>query len=513
VILYSDPADDGAIRGDVWPTGYWRGDQTPQRGNAKYSWFWHGDPLTPGQPALAGVARLDPKSAPTLPKIPVAVLSSGEARHLLSALGGPAAPEGFRGGVKADYRVGPGPARVRLAVRMQDGLRPIRNVVARLRGSEQPERMILLGAHHDAWTFGGVDPGTGAAALLEVARALGQLAASGWRPKRTIGIAFWDAEEYGLIGSTEYAEHKRRELQEQLMTYVNTDMYMAGRFDPGGVPSLRDLVIAVARDVPQGTSNVYEQWRDVEVRPVTDGSRPDAASFQPDLKTLGSGADFVPFQDHLGVPTLSIEFIGANGYGFGTYHSNYDTRAYAERVADPGFTQGVTLSRVLGTLAMRMAGADVLPFRYSHYAAQLGTDLTRVGDRAGEAHRARLADLIARVARIRQAALTLERVIDDGLASRRLPDARTASLNDRLARLEQQLTDDEGDSDTRWYRHVVHGWNIYSLYDGQPFPGIESAIQSNDPARIAHQLGRLDRALQRMLAEIEEAIGEAGAGQ
>jgi N-acetylated-alpha-linked acidic dipeptidase len=405
-----------------------------------------------------------------------------------------------------DYRMGPGDSRVRLHVEMDEGLRPIRNVVARLRGAVWPDRMVLLGGHHDAWTFGGVDPGTGAAVLLEVARGLGRLASTGWRPRRTIALAFWDAEEYGLIGSTEYAEHKRRDLQEQLITYVNTDMYMTGRFDPGGVPSLRDLVVDVARDVPEGEASVYDRWRDGEWRRQGSGRQaapPD--SFEVDLKTLGSGADFVPFQDHLGVPTLSVEFIGANGYGFGPYHSNYDTRAYVERVADPGFAQGTVLARLLGTLAMRMAGAEVLPFRFSHYAARIQADLAAVGKRLPASDQGAMAGLSMLAGRIRETAVALEQDIDRGLATGRLPDSRTPELNDRLARVEQRLTDDDGPAASRWYRHVIHGWNIYSLYDGQPFPGLEDAMRSTDASRLAHEVSRIDRALQRMLNELASA--------
>ncbi|MBL8960719.1 MAG: M28 family peptidase, partial [Gemmatimonadetes bacterium] len=325
IVLYSDPADDGFARGAVWPPGYWRGEQMLQRGNAKLSWYFHGDPLTPGVAATAGAPRLDPSRAPTLPKIPVVAISWGEARHVLAALGGAEVPPAFVGRVPGvTYRTGPGPAALRVRVRMDDGLRPIANVVATLRGRTQPERVILLGGHHDAWTFGAVDPGTGSAALLELTRVLGRMARTGWRPERTIQVAFWDAEEFGLVGSTEHAEHFRDQLKERLIAYVNIDMYMRGRFDPGGVPSLRDFVADVARSVAADSGNVFDGW-------AAEAARREAGS-APDLKALGSGADFVPFQDFLGVPTLSIEFIGANGYGFGTYHTNYDSRAYVERV-------------------------------------------------------------------------------------------------------------------------------------------------------------------------------------
>ncbi len=472
LILYSDPEDDGELKGPVWPRGYWRGGDMLQRGNAKMSWFWHGDPLTPGVAATPDAKRIDAKMAPTLPKIPVVVISANEAAALKSAMTGS----------------GPEPATVQIAVEMDQRLRPIYNVVASLKGRDQPDRRIMLGTHHDAWTFGGVDPGTGAAALLEVAKGLGALAKSGWRPARTIDIAFWDAEEFGLIGSTEYAEQFRAMLQEQLIAYVNTDMYMKGRFDAGGVPSLREFVTEVARDLP-GT--------------ITQAS--DERSLP--WKALGSGADFVPFQDHLGVPSLSIEFIGANGYGFGTYHSNYDSRAYVEQVADPGFEQGVAMVRVLGTLALRLSNADILPFRFADYAERLKQGVANI---LSEVHEAKIAVEIeawlARIKEIAAAATQLESAIDRRLQAGGAGDF--AALNDRLARLEQKLADDDGAPASRWYRHVFYGWNIYSLYDGQLFPGLADALRLRDAERVTHESARITRAFDRMHAELTAALTE-----
>lgn len=503
LMLYSDPGDDGETKGPAWPDGYWRGEHMVQRGNAKYSWFWHGDPLTPGVGATKDAPRLAENAAPTLPKIPVVAMSWGEAQHVMAALGGPDAPARFRGGLKTPYKVGPGPAAVRLRVNMDQGLRPIYNVVASIRGSGTPERAVLFGTHHDAWTFGGVDPGTGATALLEVAKGLGQLVKSGWRPARTISFAFWDAEEFGLVGSTEYAEDLKATLQEQLIMYVNIDMYMKGRFDPGGVPSLSAFVADVAKDVPEGTSTVFERWQ------ATEAARQkvaDASAFTPDLKPLGSGADFVPFQDHLAVPTMAIEFIGENGYGFGTYHTNYDSRAYVETIADPGFVQGVLMSQVLGTLALRMSEADVLPFRFSHYV----TALTRAIDDADAwatvaGMPAESAGLRARAQSAAAAAGDLESAIDAALAAGTLTRASAGALNDRLSRMEQTLADDDGAPDTKWYRHVFYGWNIYSLYDGQPFPGLAEAFRVKDAGRVRHETGRIERALDRMAAELAAA--------
>ncbi len=500
LILYSDPGDDGEAKGPAWPKGYWRGPQMLQRGNAKYSWFWHGDPLTPGVGATTDAARIAEATAPTLPKIPVVVVSWGEAQQLMAALGGPNAPARFQGGLRTPYKVGPGPTAVRVEVDMDQGLRPIYDIVASIKGTQMPERSILFGTHHDAWTFGGVDPGTGTTALLEVAKGLGQLAKTGWKPSRTISFAFWDAEEFGLVGSTEYAEALKTQLQEQLIMYVNIDMYMKGRFDPGGVPSLAAFVADVAKDVPEGDATVFEHWKASE---AARQKVADTSTFTPDLEALGSGADFVPFQDHLAVPTMAIEFIGDNGYGYGTYHTNYDSRAYVEQIADPGFTQGVLMAQVLGTIALRMSEADVLPFHYSHYVTKLRAALDDAGGWAtGAGLPADLAPLRAAVGASATTARELEEDIARGLSSGRLTRTTASALNDRLARLEQALADDDGAPDTKWYRHVLYGWNIYSLYDGQPFPGLAEAFRVKDAARVTHELGRIQRALDRLHREL-----------
>ena len=510
LVLYSDPADDGAAKGPAWPDGYWRGPDMLQRGNAKLSWFWHGDPLTPGVGATAEAARLDPKTAPTLPRIPVVVVGAREAAHVLSALTGPERPSAFRSAIDGATRVGPGPATLRVSVGMDQGVRPIYNVVASLKG-QTPDRVVLFGTHHDAWTFGGVDPGTGATAMLEMAKGLGRLARSGWRPQRTISMAFWDAEEFGLVGSTEYAEALRAQLQEQLVMYVNIDMYMKGRFDPGGVPSLRAFVADVVKDVPAGNSSVYDQWQQAEWTRTPETRRAGSVTtFEPALKPLGSGADFVPFQDHLGVPTMAIEFIGENGYGYGTYHSNYDSRAYVERVADPGFTQGVLMSRVLGALALRMGQAEILPFRFSDYAVTLDDAITLADGWAREAAiPIDVTTLRGKAAAVRQSATALETAVDASLAASAPAAPTRAVLNDRLARMEQLLADDDGAPDSKWYRHVFYGWNIYSLYDGQPFPGLAEALRLRDSTRVSREVGRISAALDRMQAALAAGLSEA----
>jgi N-acetylated-alpha-linked acidic dipeptidase len=509
VLLYTDPADDGFVRGDTWPSGYWRTAEQIQRGNGKYSWHWHGDPLTPGVAAVKGASHIDPATAPTLPRIPAAVLSWGQAIRILQRLDGEPGPAAFRGALPIDYKLGAGGVRVHLRVRMKDEWRTIRDVVAHVPGARLNDRGVLLGTHHDAWTFGGVDPGTGTATLLELARALGALRRAGWQPERTISLAFWDAEEFGLIGSTEYAEQRAAALRAGTICYINTDLYTNGRLDAGGAPSLRDFLVDVAKDVPDGTGSVYDAWLADERSRVAADKR-DAPGFEVDLKALGSGADFVPFQDFLGLPTLSIEY-SATGYSYGPYHSNYDTRRFVERVTDPGFHRGAQLARLLGTVALRLGQSQVLPFRFSHYAQRLDefvTPLSHPERSEGSAVRLEFTPLQAAVARVRREASALEQRIDAYTASRRASRG-SPQLNDLLARLEQRLLDESQPPDRRWYRHLVYGWNIYSLYDGQPFPGLADAIRRNDVAEAKRELVKITAAVNRMADGLTEAAALA----
>ncbi len=451
VILYSDPEDDGAGRGLTWPEGPWRGDEQIQRGNAKFSWFWHGDPLTPGEPATRDARRLSPKTAPTLPSIPVAPISAREAAKL---------------------RV-PG-ATVRLSVTMNDGETAIRNVIAKIPGTEVPERWVMLGTHHDAWTFGGVDPGSAAASLLEVARALQASTDTGWRPRRSIVFAFWDAEEYGLVGSTEFAEDHIEELREKVAVYINTDMYNGTRLVAGGTPTLQDFVETLVADMPE-----------IEL-------------VQEELNALGSGADFVPFQDYVGLPTLSLEFLFEGGWGFGTYHSNYDSRYWMTRHGDTDFEQGALLAQLLGKTAIRLATASVLPYRFSYYGGKMSEFVDLAESWGDGTHR--FEALRVRAKEIERKSVELERLISETRTP--LPPG----LNDGLMRLEHALIDETEPADERWYRHVIYGWNIFALYSGQPFPGLAAAITRGSDADIAREAARIERALSRLAAEVDALI-------
>jgi N-acetylated-alpha-linked acidic dipeptidase len=508
IIIYSDPADDGFSRGLAWPEGPWRAGFQNQRGNGKYSWFWHGDPLSPGYASTRDANMMEAASAPTLPRIPAVVLAWREAEKILRRLEGPRVPEGFQGGLPFIYRLGPGPAEIKLDVQMDAGRQPIRNVIARLTGRD-PDRWVMLGTHHDAWSFGGMDPGSGLTAVFEVARNLAALKRTGWIPARTIVFTVWDAEEFGLVGSTEYAEDMARELREKAVLYVNTDLYMQGRFDGGGTPSLRDFVVQIARDVPdfRGSGSVYEGWRaDQWRRAPAERQRMGEVRFEVELAALGSGADFVAFQDHLGLPTLQLEFDFAGSYG--TYHSNYDTRWFVERLSDPGFAVGRTLARMLGLSLMRFAQAPILPFRYEHYGRKLiefldaAATWSMVEGRAVVTLNLKTTRQLA--VKIADRAAALDREIEAKLASGSLDERQVRTLNERLVRLEQDLLDESEPADKRWYRHVIYGWNIYSLYEGQPLPGLAEAIRLRDQSKVAREIARIESALTRMLAGLSQ---------
>lgn len=465
ILIYSDPADDGFAKGDPWPKGPWRPASWIQRGNAKYSWFFHGDPLTPGRAATSDAERLDPSAAPTLPRIPALPISSAAAEPILRALQGPVVARGAQGALPFTYHTGPGPVAVELDVAMDAGLREIANVLGRLPGREEPDREVMLGTHHDAWSFGGVDPASSAAVVLELARGFAERAKAGQSLRRSLVFAFWDAEEFGLIGSTEYAEDEGERLRREVVAYVNTDYFLPGELKAGGSAALNELVAGVAGD-------------------------PSLV-----LDPLGSGADFVPFQDHLGLPTLSLELGKDPTYG--AYHSAYDTASYFERLIDPGWRQGQRLFDLIGATLERLAEAPVLPLRFTRAADVIETALQPI---AGPD----LGTTRARVSELRDTA----RGVEAALAARdpgAFPLAKRRALNDHLKRAETVFAD--GAPEGEWYRHAVYGWNIYALYSGEMLPDLAAAARRKDDAAIARERERLERALAASAAELRAAAG------
>ena len=382
VIIFSDPADDGWKRGDKYPRGPWRPDTGAQRGSVGYMFEFAGDPTTPGiaaVPSLPDSKRIPPQQSAQMPKIPTTPLSYADAWPILEHLGGPESPREWQGALPFTYHVGPGPAKVKIHLKQDYQYRTIWDVIGRIRGSELPDEWVVAGNHRDAWVYGAVDPNSGTAAMLESVHGIGELLKSGWKPKRTLVFGSWDAEEEGLIGSTEWGEEHAEELK-RAIAYFNMDVAVSGpKFGASAVPSLKQFLREVTKAVPSPAGGtVYEAWRrsnqagSESFNPQeTSGStfRPPAAQARPDAAVgdLGSGSDYTVFLQHLGVPSTDIGSTGS----YGVYHSTFDDFNWFKKFGDPEFVYEQEMARVYGLEAVRMADADVLPFDYEEYGKEI----------------------------------------------------------------------------------------------------------------------------------------------
>src|SRR5262245_1576175 len=364
-LIYSDPGDDGYAGGSVFPNGPMRPAQGVQRGSGADMPTFPGDPLTPGVGATKEAKRLELRDAPTLTKIPVLPISYGDAQPLLAALGGPVAPSNWRGGLPITYRLGAGPARVHLKVKSEWSLKPLYNVIAKLPGTTEAEQWVIRGNHHDAWVNGAEDPISGLVPELEEARALGELYKQGWRPKRTIIYAAWDGEEPGLLGSTEWVEAHAADLSQHAVAYLNSDTNGRGFLYAAGSHALEKFINGVAKDIEDPETRV-SVWRRSQAGRIALGDA-DARS-QEDLRidALGSGSDYTPFLQHLGIASLNLGFGGEDDGGI--YHSIYDDFYWFTHFSDTSFVYGRALAQTMGTAVLRLANADVLPFAFTNLA-------------------------------------------------------------------------------------------------------------------------------------------------
>lgn len=499
-IIYSDPRDDGYFQGDVYPAGAYRSEHGAQRGSVADMPVYSGDPLTPGVGATKDAKRLDRSEATTLTKIPVLPISYGDALPLLRNLGGPRVPEEWRGALPLTYHMGPGPARVHLKVEFDWNLAPAYDVIARLRGTDLADQWIIRGNHHDAWVHGANDPVSGMVALMEEARAIGELAKSGWRPRRTLVYAAWDGEEQGLLGSTEWVEAHLPELREHAVVYLNSDSNDRGFLEAAGSHTLERFVTEVARDVedPQRNVPVLERWRARQLLEAEDAAERKEIRERSliRLRALGSGSDYTPFLQHAGIASLNISYGGEGEYG--VYHSAYDSFDHYIRFGDPTFAYGIVQAKTTGRMMLRLANADFLPLEASTLAATAATyldDVTKLAERTR-------ADVEERNRQLRDR--TMELAADPTkpfIAPPALPAApflefaplrnalerlrksaaaydRGDSRDDRIAmRLERALTRDEGLPQRPWYRHHVYAPGLYTGYGVKTFPAVREAIE------------------------------------
>jgi N-acetylated-alpha-linked acidic dipeptidase len=524
LIIYSDPADDGYMQGDVYPNGPWRPETSAQRGSVEYLFEYPGDPLTPGQPSIPGTPRIRREEATNLPHIPVQPISYGDARRLLEPLRGPLRPKDFQGGLPFAYHVGgTNDVRVHLKTEMSFETRTIWNVVARIDGNEERDRWIIMGNHRDAWTFGAVDPNSGTTAMLEAARGFGQLLKSGWKPRRTILLCSWDGEEQGLIGSTEWAEELAAELKEKAVAYLNMDAAVSGaNFGASSVPSLWRLIRSATRDVrdPKTGKTIYEAWQDRtrEQRPtpeLTDPSGTDTPIAEARIGSLGSGSDYTPFLQHLGVPALDMSFGG----DYGVYHSAYDSFYWMSKFGDPTFQYHTAAAQLWGTIALRLANARGLPFVYTDYANQLRDFLTEVERAAtarklagafdGRALREVINDFNVEARKIeeRQQSLVAEiertRVQANDSYTRAI--ARLQRINDALLAAERALTDARGLSGRSWYKHQIYAPGYYTGYAAQPLPDLRQAVDNSKAEDAREAAVRITEAIRRATDVLKRA--------
>jgi N-acetylated-alpha-linked acidic dipeptidase len=532
-LIYSDPADDGYGPGAVFPEGAFRPRDGVQRGSVADMPFHPGDPLTPGVGAVPGAERLPLSAAATLTRIPVLPISYADATPLLSAIQGPVAPPEWRGGLPLTYRIGPGPARVHLKVRSDWRTRPLYDVIATIPGTAAAGEWIIRGNHHDAWVNGAEDPVSGQMALLEEARGLGELLRRGWKPRRTIIYAAWDGEEPGLLGSTEWAETHADELDRHAAVYINTDGNGRGYLGMGGSSSLEHFINAVARDI-QDPETGLSAWKRLQLNQIRFGKKEERreARERSDLRLdpLGSGSDFTPFLQHLGIASLDLGYGGEDDGGI--YHSIYDDFWWYTHYSDTSFVYGRALAQTVGTAVMRLADAELLPIefkgladnvqRYADEVAKLVeerretvTERNRQLDEgvypatsdprlatvppdreAGPPH-LNFAPLQNALDSLRRSAARYDSVFaavgqGDGKAYER---AAAAGVNARLLQSERRLTSPEGLPNRPWFRHLIYAPGFYTGYAVKTLPGVREAIEQKNWGLAEAEVERVAGAL------------------
>jgi len=503
LILYSDPAADGFIQGPVYPDGPWRPADGIERGTTLYLFNYAGDPLTPGWAATEKAHRLDPADAYNIPHaVPTTPLSYGDAAKLLQAIGGPEAPVEWQGGLKdarwADYggtpftyHVGPGPARVHLKLDIEYQIKPVWDIVVKFPGSKYPDQWVVLGTHRDGWTYGTGDSNSGFVMMMELARSLAELQKQGWQPERTIVLAGWDGEEYGQLGSTEWAEEIGQQLGKNAVTYIELDSAGAGvNFWAAGVPSLDNLIRDVTREVEEPRTpgqSVYEDWVERTGQSV------------PAIDRLGGGFDYEVWIDHLGIPTIQMSF---DYPGAGNYHSTHDDLYFAERWGDPGYLHHAAMAKLAGITAMRLASADIMPFEYSNYAGEVSGYLAELNARLKTQHPDSALSFereLAQACAWGVAATVLEartEAILEGNSS--IPPAlsrQVAFINERLMQQERDLTQPKGLPDRPWFRHVIYAPGLYTGYGVQYLSALEDSIAAGDWAKVRNYAALLNNSL------------------
>jgi N-acetylated-alpha-linked acidic dipeptidase len=510
VIIYSDPKDDGYYRGDAYPKGPWRPATGVQRGSVGYMFQFPGDPTTPGiasTPSLPDSKRISPADSEQLPKIPVTPLSYADAAPILEHLGGPASPREWQGALPFTYHVGPGPSKVKMHLKQDYQFRTIWDVIGKIRGISAPDEWVVAGNHRDAWVYGAVDPNSGTASMLEAVHGLGSLLKSGWKPKRTIVFGSWDAEEEGLIGSTEWGEDHAQELG-NAAAYFNMDVAVAGKkFGASGTPTLKEFIREISKAVPspQG-GTVYMAWKKASQPNEANRSQetatfrapPNAAQSDVPVGDLGSGSDYTVFLQHLGVPSTDMSSSG----DYGVYHSTFDDFTWFKKFGDPDFVYEQEMARMFGMEVLRMSDVDVLPYDYETYGkeilAYIDAAQSKSKDRFG--HSRTEPDFSPAL----QAARHLQEAGAKILQKQRKLPGAPDRLNAALRQAERALLIPEGLPNRPWFRHAIYAPGQYTGYAAVVIPGVNEAIDRGDLNRTTQQIAVLAAALNRAAAVLQQ---------
>ena len=542
-IMYSDPKDDGYVVGDVYPVGPYRNEYGIQRGSVLDMPARPGDALTPGYAATKDAERLSIDDAPTIMKIPVMPISYADALPLLKAIKGPVVPDSWKGGLPITYHIGPGPAKVNLHLEFDWSLRTAYNPVGRMIGSVYPDEWIMRGNHHDGWGHGASDPISGMVSLMEEARAIGELTKTGWRPKRTLIYAGWDAEEPGLLGSTEWVEHNLKDIKENMVVYINTDGTGAGYLSMGGSHSLEKFVNEVIRDVKDPVHDVSLDSRlrsRMRVREFNVGaSELNEESERTDLRiyAMGAGSDYTAFLHHAGVPALNMAFGGESGGG--AYHSLYDTYEYYKRFSDGDFIYGTTLSKVNGRLVLRLSEADILPFRFVNMVENIGKFIeenkklsltveqsTKLRnklldnndfvisrnpnktylqpERLGQVPEFDFKPLDDAFARLSSSAWKYEEVLLK-FKKGSLSAEKKSEINALLRKVDQAFTNSNGLPRREWFRNMLYAPGYYTGYGVKTLPGIREGLEERKWDEVRLYINEVAKALDRASNNINSA--------
>lgn len=501
ILIYSDPAEDGYKKGKVFPEGPWGPESHIQRGAITYDFIVPGDPLTPGWASLPGAKRIPIEEARSVPKIMAVPLSWRDAKPLLENMGGPVAPRNWQGGLPIKYRLG-GKAQVHLRVEMDTRVMPYYVVESRIRGAQHPDEWIVLGNHHDAWEFGGVDPSSGTASMMEMTRAFGELLKQGARPNRTLVFCSWDGEEVGLTGSTEWGEQFENDLKLKAIAYLNVDSSASGPdFDGSAVASLAPVLLETTKTFqdPATGSSLYEAWRksterkrheDRETEPVTDANLVDVR--------IGSGSDHTVFLNHDGVPVVGLQFDGP----YGVYHSAYDNFYWMNHSGDPGYRYHTLMSQFWGVLAMRLANSEALPYDFAEHARKLREFVSEIQNKNGAQQNLDVQPLLSSIAEFEAEGRNLNDAVASVLNGKS-DSAALNALNQQMMKVERNWLLPEGIPGRPWFKHMLYAARF--TYAHLELPGLTEAVEKGDWNTAREQAAYLQAATAQNAALVKRA--------